>query len=96
MDTDFINKLNDIHSFVVLKQIFESWINEGVINDKSLELQLGYTSLITYPSIYLTKDGAEREIAAAKVCHEILTKYAKDKIKGVSGFSRLVCAANQE
>lgn len=81
MDTDFINKLNDIHSFVVLKQIFESWINEGVINDKSLELQLGYTSLITYPSIYLTKDGAEREIAAAKVCHEILTKYAKDKIK---------------
>lgn len=78
---DFLNKMSDIHSFVVLQEIFESWINEGVISEKSMELQLGYTSLIAYPSIYLTKDGAEKEIAAAKVCHEILTKYAKDKIK---------------
>ena len=81
MDMDFLNKMSDIHSFVVLQEIFESWINEGVISEKSMELQLGYTSLIAYPSIYLTKDGAEKEIAAAKVCHEILTKYAKDKIK---------------
>ena len=78
---DFLNKMSDIHSFVVLQEIFESWINEGLISEKSMELQLGYTSLIAYPSIYLTKDGAEKEIAAAKVCHEILTKYAKDKIK---------------
>ena len=81
MDMDFLNKMSDIHSFVVLQEIFESWINEGLISEKSMELQLGYTSLIAYPSIYLTKDGAEKEIAAAKVCHEILTKYAKDKIK---------------
>lgn len=78
---EFLNKMGDIHSFVVLQEIFESWVNEGVINEKSLELQMGYTSLIAYPSIYLTKDGAEREIAAAKICHEFLTKYAKDKIK---------------
>ena len=81
MDMDFVNKMSDIHSFIVLQEIFESWVKEGVINEKSLELQLGYTSLITYPSIYLTKENAEKEIAAAKVCHEILTKYAKDKIK---------------
>lgn len=60
MDMDFINKMNDIHSFVVLKEIFESWVKEGVINEKLSELQLGYTSLITYPSIYLTKDNAKR------------------------------------
>ena len=77
---EFLNKMSEIHSFVVLQEIFESWEREGVINEKSLELQLGYTSLITCPSIYLTKDGAEREIAAAKVCHKFLTKYAKDKI----------------
>ena len=81
MDMDFLNKMSDIHSFVVLQEIFESWISEGVISEKSTELQLGYTSLIAYPSIYLTKDGAEKEIAAAKVCHEILTKYTKDNIK---------------
>ena len=81
MDMDFFNKLNDIHSFVVLQEIFESWIKEEVINEKSMELILGYTSLINYPSIYLTKDGAEKEIAAANVCHEILMKFAKDKIK---------------
>ena len=81
MDMDFFNKMSDIHSFVVLQEIFESWVKEGVINEKALELQLGYTSLITYPSIYLTKDNAVQEIAAAKVCHDILMKYAKDKIK---------------
>lgn len=81
MDMDFLNKMSDIHSFVVLQEIFESWINDGVISEKSMELQVGYTSLIAYPSIYLTKDNAVSEIAAAKVCHEILTKYAKDKIK---------------
>ena len=81
MDMDFFNKISDIHSFVVLQEIFESWVKEGVINEKALELQLGYTSLITYPSIYLTKDNAVQEIAAAKVCHDILMKYAKDKIK---------------
>ena len=81
MDMDFFNKMGDIHSFVLLQEIFESWINEGVINEKSLELTIGYTSIIAYPSIYLTNDGAEREIAAAKVCHEIMNKYAKDRIK---------------
>ena len=72
--------MRDIHSFVVLRDLFESWINEGVINEKSWELQLGYTSLIVHPSIYLTKDSAEREISAAKSCHEIMVKYSKDKI----------------
>lgn len=81
MDMDFVNKMSEIHSFVVLQEIFESWVKEGAINEKTSELQLGYTSLITYPSIYLTKENAGKEIAAAKVCHEILTKYAKDKIK---------------
>ena len=81
MDIDFVKKMSDIHSFIVLQEIFESWVKEGVINEKSLELQLGYTSLITYPSIYLTKDNAEKEIAAAKECHKILMKYAKGKIE---------------
>lgn len=81
MDMDFLNKMSDIHSFVVLQEIFKSWINDGIISEKSMELQVGYASLIAYPSIYLTKDNAESELAAAKVCHEILTKYAKDKIK---------------
>ena len=81
MDTDFIDRLGDIHSFIELQEVFESWINEGVINEKTLELQMGYTSLITYPSIYLTKDGAEREIAAAKICHEILMTHTEEKIK---------------
>ena len=81
MDMDFLNKMNDIHSFVVLQEIFESWIKEGVINEKTLELRSGYSFLIAYPSIYLTKDSAKKEIAAAKVCHEILMKYAKDEFK---------------
>lgn len=81
MDMDFLDKMRDIHSFVKLQEIYESWVNEGVIEEKALELELSYTSLITYPSIYLTKDGAGREIASAKVCHEILMKYAKDEIK---------------
>lgn len=76
MDMDFLNKMSDIHSFVVLQEIFESWISEGVISEKSMELQLGYT-LIAHPSIYLTKDGAEQEIAAAKVCHEIFNEIYK-------------------
>lgn len=66
MDMDFINKMNDIHSFVVLKEIFESWVKEGVINEKLSELQLGYTSLITYPSIYLTKDNAKKKFLRQK------------------------------
>lgn len=81
MDMDFVNKMSDIHSFVLLQDIFESWISNGTINEKALELKLGYTSLINYPSIYLTEDGAEKEIAAAKVCHDILIEYAIDKIK---------------
>ena len=80
MNIDFFDKMHNIHSFVVLKDLFESWINEGVINEKSWELQIGYTSLIVHPSIYLTKDSAEREISAAKICHKIMIKYAKDKI----------------
>ena len=78
---DFLNKMRDIHSFVLLQEIFESWVNEGVIKEKTAELKLGYASLIAYPSIYLTKDGAEQEISAAKICYEILMKYVKDKIK---------------
>ena len=81
MDMDFINKMSDIHSFVELQKIFESWINEGVINEKAIELEFGYSSLIAYPSIYLTKDGAKREIEAAMKCHEIIMTYAKHKIK---------------
>ena len=80
MDMDFVNKMTDIHSFVQLQEIFESWIIDATIYEKVLELQLGY-SLINYPSIYLTADGAEREIAAAKVCHDILIEYAQDEIK---------------
>lgn len=81
MDMDFLNKMRDIHSFVLLQEIFESWVNEGVIKEKTAELKLGYASLIAYPSIYLTKDGAEQEISAAKICYEILMKFVKDKIK---------------
>lgn len=78
---DFYNKVNEIHSFVVLREFFESWVKDGSINEKSLELIFGYTFLIAYPSIYLKKENAEQEIAAAKVCHEIMMKYAKDTIK---------------
>jgi GTP-binding protein YchF len=74
MDTEFFSKMQNIHSFVELQSIFESWINEGVINEKSSELQIGYTSLITYPSIYLTKDNAKKEIAAAKNLFLLTTK----------------------
>ena len=81
MDMEFLDKMREIHSFVELQEIYESWINEDVIEEKALELVLSYTSLIVYPSIYLTKNGAEREIASAKLCHEILMKYAKDDIK---------------
>ena len=80
MDMDFINKLSEIQSFVTLKEIFESWINDGVIDERGTEIQLGYVSLITYPSIYLTKDDAEREIAAAKDCYQIMMKYSKSQI----------------
>ena len=66
MDMDFIHKLTEIQSFVTLKEIFESWVKDGVIDERGSEIQLGYVSLISYPSIYLTKDGAEREIAEAK------------------------------
>jgi hypothetical protein len=81
MDMNFIKKMSDIHSFVMLQEIFESWIVDGTIYEKALELKLGYASLINYPSIYLTEDGTEREIAAAKVCHDILLEYAIEKIK---------------
>lgn len=81
MDMNFINKMSDIHSFVMLQEIFESWIVDSTIYEKTLELKLGYASLINYPSIYLTEDGTEREIAAAKVCHDILLEYAIEKIK---------------
>lgn len=80
MDMDFINKMSDIHSFVELHEIFKSWINEGVITDRAEEIMLGYSSLIAYPSIYLTKDGSGKEIAAAKECHEIMMKYSKDSL----------------
>lgn len=80
MDIDFLNKMSKIQSFITLQEVFESWIKEGVISEKSMELKLGYSSLIVYPSIYLTKDGAKREIAAAKACHEILMRYSKEKI----------------
>lgn len=83
MDMEFLDKMREIHSFVELQEIYESWINEGVIEEKALELGLSYASLIAYPSIYLTKNGAEREIASAKLCHEILMKYAKDDIKNM-------------
>ena len=53
MDMDFVNKLSDIHSFVQLQEIFESWISDATIYERVIELQLGY-SLINYPSIYLT------------------------------------------
>lgn len=80
MDMDFIHKLAEIQSFVTLKEIFESWIKDGVIDERGSEIQLGYVSLISYPSIYLTKDGAEREIAAAKDCYQIMMKYSKSQI----------------
>jgi hypothetical protein len=80
---EFLDKMREIHSFVELQEIYESWINEGVIEEKALELGLSYASLIAYPSIYLTKNGAEQEIASAKLCHEILMKYAKDDIKNM-------------
>lgn len=80
MDMDFLNKLNDIHSFVLLQEIFESWVKDGTINEKTSELRVAYASLINFPSIFLTEDGAENEIAAAKVCHSILTEHAAKNI----------------
>lgn len=81
MEMDFIDNVRDIHSFVKLQEIIESWVNEGVIEEKTLELELGYSSLIAYPSIYLTSDSAEREIKAAKRCYELMMKYAKNSIE---------------
>lgn len=80
MDMDFINKLKDIRSFVELEKIYESWIEGEVINDKVNELQMGYLSLITYPSIYLTDENAATEIEAVNACHNILLTYAKDSL----------------
>lgn len=81
MDQDFIKKLAEIQSFVTLKEIFESWVRDGVIEDKGDDIQIGYVSLISYPSIYLTKEGADKEIAAAKDCYQIMMKYAKKEIE---------------
>lgn len=80
MDMDFINKLNEIQSFVELQKIFESWIEEDVIDEKASYLILGYVSLITFPSIYLTNENAAKEIEAANICHNILVTYAKDSL----------------
>lgn len=33
MDMDFLDKMRDIHSFVKLQEIYESWVNEGVIEE---------------------------------------------------------------
>ena len=81
MDIDFITKMSVIQSFTELQKIYEKWINDGVIKEKSQELILGYQSLITYPSIYLRKGQSVQEISAAKACYKIVTQYAKDTIK---------------
>ena len=81
MDMNFISKLSEIQSFTELQKIYEKWINDGVINEKSQELILSYQSLITYPSIYLRKGQSEQEITAIKECYKIVTRYAKDKLK---------------
>jgi len=81
MDINFINKLSEIQSFIELQSIYENWISNGVISEKSQELVISYQTLITYPAIYLRKGKSVQEIKAAKVCHEIVMQYAKDKLK---------------
>ncbi|WP_281641765.1 hypothetical protein [Hoylesella loescheii] len=81
MDTDFIQQLQDIKSFTELKNLYQGWADDGVIQDRADLLQLGYVSLISYPSIYLNSEGTTEEIEAAKVCYDFWVKYGKEDIE---------------
>lgn len=80
MGTNFAQQLLNIKSFIELKQLYLKWIEDGVIQDKADLLQLGYASLIVYPSLYLKPEGTTEELEAAKECYEICLKYGKNDI----------------
>lgn len=60
-----LEELQKIYSFSKLQEKFEKWELAGQLEDRKELFVMGYSSLISYPAIVLTKDFTADELRAA-------------------------------
>lgn len=75
---DTLDKIKNVQSFIGLKRLYNTWIEDGTIEKRKDFLLIGYSSLITHPVIILP-DGIAG-LKSAEECQVILLKYAKNHV----------------
>lgn len=76
-----ITRLQNTTTFTGLNSIFEEWISKGKAEQNKELFLLGYTSLMSYPAIVMTKTLAPKEVPAANKAYDLTMRYAKDSVK---------------
>ena len=76
-----LEELQKIYSFSKLQEKFEKWELAGQLEDYKDLFVMGYSSLISYPAIVLTKDFTADELRAAQRCYDLMMQYGQPDLQ---------------
>lgn len=81
MEIKDLEEIQKITSFTKLQEKFDEWIRDGKVEDNKELFEIGYTSLISYPAIVLTKELTKEELYAAQQCHNLMMQYCRSSLQ---------------
>lgn len=81
MEIKDLEEIQKITSFTELQKKFEELICDGKAEENNELFTFGYSSLISYPAIVLTKDFTKEEFDAAQKCHSLMLQYCKSSLQ---------------
>lgn len=76
-----LEELQKIYSFSKLQEKFEKWELAGQLEDRKELFVMGYSSLISYPAIVLTKDFTADELRAAQRCYDLMMQHGLPELQ---------------
>lgn len=80
MNIEALDKIKDIMTFSQLLDIFQEWQNCENSEEYNDLYSIGYSQLICYPAIVLTKDFTYKELEAAQKCYEICQAHVSESM----------------
>lgn len=81
MEIADLEAVSKVLSFSQLQNKFEEFIEIGKAEANPDLFVIGYSSLISYPAITLTKEFNAKELQAAKECYDLMLNYGKSSLQ---------------
>lgn len=81
MEIEDLESVSKVLSFSELQTIFEKFIANGKAEVSPDLFVIGYSSLISYPAITLTKKFNSKELEAAQKCYDLMLEYGKSNLQ---------------